>query len=405
MRQTRGGTNPGHARSINRRVILETIRLHGPISRADIARRTALSVQTVSIIAEQLTGSGLLLEKGLRKGSRGAPALDLTINPEGGFTFGISLDHRRLVCVLVDLAGRLQRQIVTEIAGLSPEAVINLIERAVRSLAKEQGAEPARLWGAGVVMPMLFENERPISFGPTSMPAWQDYPITERLRDRLGLPVLVENDATAAAVGEHLYGVGRRLSDFFYVYIGAGVGGGMILSGHPYRGSAGRAGELGHVVVVPGGRACACGNRGCLERYASLSAAQATLEGVPEREAVVDPSVLARSAHLLGGWLEEAADHCQTAFRIVANLLDPQAIVVGGIIPEPLLRGLLERLRDARAGTLGSRPILQAEVDLETPALGGAALPLFEGLSPTIALLRVPRNQGTGMTPSAPRAN
>ena len=225
MRQAGGGTNPGHARSINRRVILETIRLHGPISRADIARRTALSVQTVSIIAEELTASGLLLEKGFRQGSRGAPAVDLTINPEGGFTFGISLDHRRLVCVLVDLAGHLQRQTVTQIAGLSPDAVIKRIERAVRILTKDQKADPARIWGAGVVMPMLFENERPISFGPTSMPAWQNYPIVESLRDRLGLPVLVENDATAAAVGEHLYGVGRRLSDFFYVYIGAGIGG------------------------------------------------------------------------------------------------------------------------------------------------------------------------------------
>ena len=109
------------------------------------------------------------------------------------------------------------------------------------------------------------------------------------------------------------------------------------------------------------------------------------LEGVPESKAVVDPSMLAASAHLLGRWLDEAADHFQTAFRMVANLLDPQAIVVGGIIPEPLLQALLERLRNACAARLGRPSILQAEVNLETPALGGAALPLFEGLSPTIA--------------------
>ncbi len=406
MRQTRGGTNPVHARSFNRRVILEAVRLHGPLSRADLARRTALSVQTVSIIAEELTGSGLLVETGFRQGSRGAPAIDLAINPDGGFTFGISLDHRRLVCVLVDLAGRLRRQAVREIAGLAPEVVIALIERAARGLAAEEGADPARLWGAGVVMPMLFENDRPVSFGPTSVPAWQDFPLVERLRARLGIPVLVENDATAAAVGEHLYGVGRRLSDFFYVYIGAGVGGGMIFSGHPYRGSAGRAGELGHVVVAPGGRACACGNRGCLERYASLSAAQAAIEGVPEGEAVVDPTALAASADRLGDWLDEAAGHLRTAFRTVANLLDPQAIVIGGTIPEPLLRPLVDRLQDAADGTLGRPAILPAEVDLETPALGGAALPLFEGLSPTIPLLTpLPeRTEAMARTPRAGRA-
>ena len=216
--------DPGRARHRQARELLEARRCTSR-SRATWPEETALSVQTVSIIAEELTASGLLLEKGFRQGSRGAPAVDLTINPEGGFTFGISLDHRRLVCVLVDLAGHLQRQTVTQIAGLSPDAVIKRIERAVRILTKDQKADPARIWGAGVVMPMLFENERPISFGPTSMPAWQNYPIVESLRDRLGLPVLVENDATAAAVGEHLYGVGRRLSDFFYVYIGAGIGG------------------------------------------------------------------------------------------------------------------------------------------------------------------------------------
>ena len=390
MRQATGGTNLGHARTFNRRVVLETIRLHGPLSRASIARHSGLSIQTISNIAEELIVSGLLREEGLRQGGRGAPAVDLALDPDGGFTFGISLDHRRLVIVLVDITGRQRRQATVDIERLTPDEVLPLIQRTASTLAEEEKARTDRLWGAGVVMPMLFENGQPVAFGPTSMPTWQNVAIVERLSAMLAMPVLVENDATAAAVGEQLYGIGRRLRDFFYVYIGVGIGGGMILSGHPYRGSAGRAGELGHVVVEPGGRPCACGNRGCLERYASLSAAQAALDGLPEGAAQVDPAALADRLGELDEWLDLAAQHLRTASVMVANLLDPDAIVIGGIIPEALLSALIERLhRSETAG--GNLPrmirILQAEVDLESPALGGAALPLFDGLAPALSLL------------------
>jgi predicted NBD/HSP70 family sugar kinase len=390
VRSATGGTNLGHARSFNRRVVLETIRLHGPLSRASIARRTGLSIQTISNIAEELSASGLLREEGLRNVGRGAPALDLGLDPDGGFTFGISLDHRRLIVVLVDIAGRQRRQETVNIDGLAPDAVVPLIARTASELARQERAAKKRLWGAGVVMPMLFENGHPVAFGPTSMPAWQDYPVVEKLSAALAMPVLLENDATAAAVGEQLYGVGRRLKDFFYIYIGVGVGGGMILAGHPYRGHAGRAGELGHVVVEPDGRPCGCGNRGCLERYASLSAAQAALDGVPEEAVQVDPAALAAGADALEDWLDLAAGHLRTAAVMIANLLDPEAIVIGGIIPDVLLARLIERLRRGdSAGALLPRalPVLQAEIDLESPALGGAALPLFDGLAPVLSLL------------------
>jgi predicted NBD/HSP70 family sugar kinase len=385
VRAATGGTNLVHARTFNRRVVLETIRLHGPLSRASIARRTGLSIQTISNIAEELGASGLLREEGLRNVGRGAPALDLALDPDGGFTFGISLDHRRLVVVLVDIAGRQRHRETMDIEGLAPNAVVALIARTASTLARQERAAKKRLWGAGVVMPMLFENGHPVAFGPTSMPAWQDYPVVEQLTAALTMPVLLENDATAAAVGEQLYGVGRRLKDFFYIYIGVGVGGGMILDGHPYRGHAGRAGELGHVVVEPGGRNC-----GCLERYASLSAAQAALDGMPEEAVQVDPAALAAGAGVLDDWLDLAARHLRTAAVMIANLLDPEAIVIGGIIPNVLLDGLITCLqRTEMHGAMLPRavPVLRAEIDLESPALGGAALPLFDGLAPALSLL------------------
>jgi len=381
-----GGAGPGYARGFNRRVVLETIRLQGPLSRAAIARKTGLSIQTLSNIADELLTSGLLREEGVRQGGRGAPAVDLALNPDGGFTFGVSLDHRRLVIVLVDLVGNLRRQETMEIEGLVPKKVLGHVKRLAAGLARKERAGADKLWGAGVVMPMLFENGAAVAFGPTSMPAWQDVPIVATLSAAMGIPVVVENDATAAAVGEQFHGAGRRLRDFFYVYIGVGVGGGMILSGHPYRGSAGRAGELGHIVVAPGGRPCACGNRGCLERYASLSAAQHALDGRPEGSRPIDPLKIAAGVARLGPWIELAAEHLSTACVTIDNLLNPEAIVIGGIVPDAVLSPLIESLR-ARLGRtlLADRriAIVKAEVDLESPALGGAALPLFNGLAPT----------------------
>jgi predicted NBD/HSP70 family sugar kinase len=370
-------------------VVLETVRLHGPISRAAIARQAGLSVQTISNIADELLGAGLLRESGVRQGGRGAPAVDLALDPDGGFTFGISIDHRRLVMVLVDITGGLRRQETVPIEGLPPQKVLRHVERLAVNLARREGADADRLWGAGVVMPVLFEDGAPVAFGPTSMPSWQHVPIVERLSAALGIPILVENDATAAAVGERFHGAGRRLRDFFYVYIGVGVGGGMILSGHPYRGSAGRAGELGHIVVAPGGRPCACGNQGCLERYASLSAAQHALDGRPEGSTPIDPAQIAARVAELGSWIDLAAGHLSTACVTIDNLLNPAAIVVGGIVPDAVLSPLVDALR-TRLGRLALHDrrieIVKAEVDLETPALGGAALPLLNGLAPAAAI-------------------
>jgi predicted NBD/HSP70 family sugar kinase len=379
-----GGTTPSHARSLNRRLVLETVRLQGPIARAAIAQVTGLSLQTISNIADELLGAGLLREQPLPRAGRGAPASALALHPDGGFTFGISLDHRRLVIVLVDLDGRLRRQRTMEIEGLTPAVVLRHARRLALALAREEDADPARLWGAGVVMPMLFESGRPVAFGPTSMPAWQDVPIVERLSAALGIPVVVENDATAAAVGEQLHGRGRRLRDFFYIYVGAGIGGGMILAGQPYRGSSGRAGELGHVVVVPGGRPCACGNRGCLERYASLSAAQHELDGRPEGSMSVDPIRIAAAVDRLGPWIEAAAGHLATACVAIDNLLNPEAIVIGGIAPAALLERLVQRLRSrlpSRGLSGHAIRIVEPELDAEIPALGGAALSLFNRLA------------------------
>lgn len=386
------GTNLEHARSFNRRVVLETVRLRGKLSRADLARTTGLSVQTVSNIAEELRDSGLLLETRRCSSVRGAPSYDLALNPGGGFTFGISLDHRRLSVLLVDLVGTVRECTEHVLSGGAPEAVLGQICTDAEILLRRATVAPDRIWGAGIVLPGLFEGGSLVRFGASSVPQWSGFPLAARLSQQLGIPVLTENDATAAAIGEALYGAGWGLRDFFYIHVGMGIGGGMVLSGHPYRGS-GKAGELGHIVTEPDGRPCPCGNRGCLERYASLGAALEAL-GLNEPEELVG----AADAPEMQAWLATASIHLGRAIVAVENLLDPQTILLGGTLPAWLRDALLARLMSLPHG-LGSRPdrprprLLSATPGLDTPALGAAALPVFEGMAPSFSVLaKLPRS-------------
>jgi predicted NBD/HSP70 family sugar kinase len=385
------GTNLEHGQRYNRRVVLESVRLHGPLSRAEIARRTGLSAQTVSNIMDQLKPADLVVEHPRRTGGRGQPPIDIQINPKGAFAFGISFDQSQLKVIVVNLGGEVCGEIEFALTHSGPGILLPLIESAVNELTAARSIPSERIWGAGVVLPTLVSRGSLTSLGPTVVPEWRGFPLAAKLQERLGFPVLVDNDATAGAIGELLYGAGRRLSDFFYFYIGVGLGGGIVANGRPYRGAYGMSGELAHVVSVPDGRACACGNKGCLERYASLSAAHGALTGREEGSELVDlkriAAAFASKDRKLMRWIEDCSGHLRNAIVSVENLLDPEAVIVGGLIPDAMLDMLLATIAplppsvSSRHSREAPR-LLKAAVGLDTRALGAAALAMFDCMTP-----------------------
>ena len=388
------GTNIEHTRSFNRRVVLDAVRRHGPISRAEIARLTSLTAQTVSNIALDLQQGGLIRSEGRRRTGRGQPPVEMSINPEGGYTVGLQLDHRRLAGVLVNLAGEVRERSDIEVGRAGPDIALPLMSKMVDTLLRRAGLEPDRVLGTGVVMPGPFDVDSLTSVGPTTLPGWRGVDPAALLSRTIGLPVLVENDATAAALGESLYGAARHLRTFFYLYIGVGLGGGLIIDGQPYRGAWGNAGEFGHIVVAPGGIRCFCGNAGCLERYASLHAAHEALRAAGYGSAASqDLAALASSGNrAIMGWIDTAALHLRRALNAVENLLDPEAILIGGELPETIAQVLIDRLDplmpsvSARRGR--DRPrLIKAAAGVEATALGAAALPIFDTMSPSFSLL------------------
>lgn len=404
------GTNVDFGHRFNRRVVLEAVRRRGVISRAEIARLTGLAAQTVSNIVEQLREDGMLLEQRRPSSGRGKPPLDLTVNPDGAFSLGIVFDRRRLVVAMLNLAGDICGQVDVVLPRPVPGVVLPLLEAAANELIMRTAVPAGRLWGAGLAMPALVARGEPTRLGPTSIPGWEGFPLAEKLGHRLGMPVFVENDAAAAATGELLFGAGRTLRDFVHIYIGPGIGGGLVLAGRPYRGSHGMAAELAHFVVDSGGRACACGNRGCLERYASLSAAQAALDGGAEDSATVDldrlaQGLAARDPRLLA-WLDDAARHLRHAIAALENLLDPQTTIIGGSLPESMLDALLHRLDglppsvSSRRGPADPPRLTRGAMAADMRVLGAAALVLFDGMAPDPSLLL---KQGAGTTELALR--
>lgn len=367
------GTNQEYGRPYNRRIVLETIRLHGPIARGDIAKRVGLTVQTVSTIIRELELQGFILGAREEPKGRGYPATSLKINPEGGFAIGVHVTPIGLEAALINLAGEVIARRKRALPHLAPDMAFREIGKLVAALRKLR--PQGRMLGIGLAMPGPFDVESMSFVGPTTLEGWKGVPVRERLAKVAGLPAFVEVDLAAAALGERLYGIGRSLREFYYLYFGVGLGGCMVHEGAPLRGAHNNAGEIGHLPLVPEGEPCPCGNRGCLERYLSLEA-------------------LERRAGKIGraGWLKEAAPLFRSAIVTIENLFDPETVVIGGLAEGDLLAKLLEAASPLphsvaeRTGRAAPRVTLSASGP-DAVLRGAAALAVSGVLSPRFGVL------------------
>ncbi|RWP63845.1 ROK family transcriptional regulator [Mesorhizobium sp.] len=313
------GTNQEFGRPYNRRIVLESIRLHGPIARGDIAKRVGLTVQTVSTIVRELEEHGYVLSMREEPRGRGLPPATLRINPEGGYAVGIHVTPLGINAALINLSGDVIESAYRDAPNATPDNAFDLIGAMVLELT---GLRPGgRVLGIGMALPGPFGVESMSFVGPTTMTGWKDVALRERLEASTGLPAFFETDMAAAAMGERLYGLGTGYSEYYYLYFGVGLGGVMVHDGSALRGAWGNAGEIGHIPVVPGGEPCPCGNRGCLERYLSLEALQ--------RRNISDAN-----------WVDEVGPIFRNAITIVENLFDPETIILGGLASTDLLERL-----------------------------------------------------------------
>ncbi|RUT87712.1 ROK family transcriptional regulator [Mesorhizobium sp. M7A.T.Ca.US.000.02.2.1] len=360
------GTNQEFGRPYNRRIVLESIRLHGPIARGEIARRVGLTVQTVSTIVRELEDQGYILSLREEPKGRGLPPATLRINPDGGYAVGIHITPLGISAALINLSGDVIESIYREAPNAAPDHAFELIGAMVVELTRLRAG--GRVLGVGMALPGPFDVESMSFVGPTTMTGWKDVALRERLAASTGLPAFFETDMAAAAMGERLYGLGAQFSEYYYLYFGVGLGGVMVHDGSALRGAWGNAGEIGHIPVIPGGEACPCGNSGCLERYLSLEA-------------------LRRWNGSEADWVAEVAPIFHSAVAVIENLFDPETVILGGLASTDLL----EMLAGSAGGLHNS---VSARKDRTTPRVvvarggqhsvlrGAAALAVSGVLSP-----------------------
>lgn len=319
-------------RDLNRTAILALIGERGSIARVEIARYLALSPATVTVLTRDLVREGLVREVDQAPSSGGRPAILLGLVAEAAHAIGVKIAADRLAAVMVDLEGEPLGLTERPFDAGAPDAVERLGD-GLAEIVDEWSRSAPRVLGVGLGVPGVVDAR---SGGTVESPVlgWRSLPLGTRLQERLGLPVLIDNDVNTLAVAERLYGRGRTVEHFVTVTIGRGVGLGIVVGGELYRGARGGAGEFGHVRVVDDGPLCHCGNRGCLEALVSdaalVEAARAAgvirqHDGIDRLRAKADAAdttacaVYAAAGEVLG-----------RAVAGLVNVLSPQLVLVSG---------------------------------------------------------------------------
>ena len=322
----------------NVHLVINTIIKYGPISRTELRDRVGLTAATVINITNDLLERNILLQEGLAAASsKGRKALMLNVNPTAFYTLGVSLTTRRLRVGLANFQGQIVDHVDVTIRNtITPEEAVDLIQQNVQMLVEKHQVPTEKLVGVGVAAPGPLDTHTGLITVPPDLPNWRNVPLQKLLEERLQLPVRVDNETNAAALAECFAGGDEKEFVFFISMFRLGVGGGLVLNGEPLLGFHGSAGEVGHLLVQPGGRKCGCGSRGCLEAMISedalLEAATAggageiSLEELFTRSKNMDPVCYAV--------VKQAADYLTMAICDVVHMVSPSRIVLGGPLAE-----------------------------------------------------------------------
>jgi predicted NBD/HSP70 family sugar kinase len=259
-----GKVLPGDARRHHRALILQQLVDNGERSRADLARETSLTRVTISDLVSELIDEGFLIELGTRPGTHmGKPATLVGISEDAPVAISLDLSANGILSgAVVDLDGKILSREQVEFRDGDISVIAGLAERLREST-------PRRILGVGVGTPGIVDTDGTVIIAPNL--GWDNVNLAGQLSASLGLPVHAGNDSNVAAVAESAFGEGDD-QGMLLLMIGSGVGGGVLIDGRALSGPLMSSGEIGHVVVDPGGRQCSCGNRGCLETFLSAPA-------------------------------------------------------------------------------------------------------------------------------------
>ncbi len=375
-----GGANQTRVRAYNERLVMSLVRRHGSLSKAEIARRSGLSAQTVSVIMRALEADGLLVRGAPVRGRVGQPSIPMRLNPDAVYSFGVKIGRRSADLVLMDFVGSIRLHLHQIHTYPLPEDLLSFIVEGIDKLERQLEPEARkRIAGVGIATPFeLWNWAEEVGAPREEMDKWRDFDLQAAISARMPYSVFIQNDGTSACGAELAFGVGASYPDFVYFYIGSFIGGGVVINSALFSGRTGTAGAVGPLPVS--GKD---GKTTQLLKIASVFMLEELL-----RERGMDPRPLWYSAddwidfgEPLEIWIQDSAAALAQAVVSAASIIDFSAAVIDGGFPPWVKTRLLSATRKALTALdlqgVTVPDLVEGAVGSHARAIGGASLPLF----------------------------
>lgn len=380
------GSNQVGMRQYNERVVLQALRLQGSLAKAELARQTGLTAQTIGLITTRLEEDGLILRDAPLRGRIGQPSVPLRLNPDGAFAIGIKVGRRSTDWLLVDFAGQVRERLSLAYPFPDPQQLLPALGEKLQQLSQHLGPLAGRLVGVGVAAPFAMGGwHQLLGLSPALAQAWNAVDLANEVQAMTDLPVRFARDTAAATVAELVSGRGRELRSFLYLFVDTFVGGGLVIHSRPHAGMHGNAGAVASL-PVPGTAANKSPQQ--LIHQASLWALEERLQaqGLDRMAAYDQRALQGPHAACTAQWLEQAAQALAHAVLSGTAFLDLDAVVIDGSLDRSVLDALIGQTRQALQTYPWEglwQPGLHAGlIGPDARALGGALLPLHSHFAP-----------------------
>lgn len=327
-------------RKLNLEKIYKLILLNQPISRAHLSALTGLNKMTVSSCVDFLLNADVISEKKESIAKKGRPATLITINGEAGVIIGIEKNIPLTRIIVTSLTGELMENIILPDSGSGPLSYVEQISENITKLKKKYSHYKLGVIGIGIAFPGQYNPNTGVIQDVPNMPEWKQFPIKEKLENcQLGFPIFIHRNVEAGAMAEIHFGSSSTDENLVYISGTWGIGASFFSNGRIIPGSQGFAGRIGHMIIEINGRQCSCGNKGCLEEYASVRAMfnklypdkpqqQEYIDDMLRRVELKDPDVLKI--------LKEISNYLTIGIVNVINAFNPETVCIGGYFGEML---------------------------------------------------------------------
>jgi predicted NBD/HSP70 family sugar kinase len=381
------GSNQVGMRQFNERVVLQAIRLRPGSSKADIARLTRLSTQTVSLIIDRLLADELVIKLDPQRGKVGQPSVPIALNPDGAFSIGIKVGRRSCDVLLVDFVGQVRDRAQLNYDFPDPERLFGFIAKQLDALAERLGDMRSRLHGVGIAAPLSLDGwQKLLGVAPERAARWRDVDIGSAVQQMTELPVQLAKDTSAACVAELVAGRGRSIKSYLYVFFDTFVGGGLVVDSHLHGGLHDNAGAVGSMPLHT-----AQPRQGSPVQFLGVASLFSLEQRYIEAGLAADASTDERAlkAPWLASteqWLSQSASALAMVVSSASCLLDFDGVIVDGIMHRQLLARLLDATRlamqDYNWEGVQQPPLYEGVIGADARAVGGALLPLYSNFAP-----------------------